>query len=206
MTPSSLLGSSARRARGSPVNSLVVHEDQGVSRRSGARASAPAGIVATAVGVRVTWLHGLGDARGGLIRHREGRTRSWRRLRGECGALASYETVVPIANVRQAARAQTTNTIPSRRSGAWLRSCTRDPAAGRRKCVVRQAHEVQAMPAVVGDLDERAVVIGLDHRADGPGRPATGVSHQLDDVEDAVSTRGHHAGLSQGLMGCRPRW
>ena len=30
MTPSSLLGSSARRARGSPVNSLVVPKDQGV--------------------------------------------------------------------------------------------------------------------------------------------------------------------------------
>jgi hypothetical protein len=30
MTPSTLLGSSARRARGSPVNSLVVPEDQGV--------------------------------------------------------------------------------------------------------------------------------------------------------------------------------
>jgi NADPH-dependent glutamate synthase beta subunit-like oxidoreductase len=32
MTPSSLLGSSARRARGSPVNSLVVPEDQGAGR------------------------------------------------------------------------------------------------------------------------------------------------------------------------------
>jgi hypothetical protein len=52
--------------------------------------------------------------------------------------------------------------------------------------VVGQRDEVEAVTAIVGDLDEDALVIGLDDGAGCSGGPASGVCPQLDDVEHVV--------------------
>jgi hypothetical protein len=57
--------------------------------------------------------------------------------------------------------------------------------------VVGKSDEVEAVSAVVGDLDEYAVVVDFDGGADGAGRPASGVGEELDDVEEFVVWLAH---------------
>lgn len=54
-----------------------------------------------------------------------------------------------------------------------------------------QADEVCGVAAVVGDLHECALVVGLDDGALCPGGPAPGRGQELDYVEDGVSAGGH---------------
>jgi hypothetical protein len=45
--------------------------------------------------------------------------------------------------------------------------------------------------AVVADLDERMVGVGLHDGPDRSGRPSAGVDFELDDVQDLVVDSGH---------------
>jgi hypothetical protein len=56
---------------------------------------------------------------------------------------------------------------------------------------VREAHEVCGPAAVVSDLHEGALVVGLDDGAPRPRGPAPGRGTELDYVEDGVSEVGH---------------
>jgi hypothetical protein len=53
--------------------------------------------------------------------------------------------------------------------------------------LVRQADEVEPMPAVVADLNEDLILVSLDHRAYSPGRPATRLGQEFDDVQLGMS-------------------
>ena len=56
---------------------------------------------------------------------------------------------------------------------------------------MRQAYEVRGPTAVVGDLHQGTLIVGLDDGAPGPGGPAPGGGEELDDVEDGVSAVAH---------------
>jgi hypothetical protein len=71
---------------------------------------------------------------------------------------------------------------------------------------MRQAHEIQRVPLVIRDLDECALVVGLEDGANGPRRPPAGIDNQLDDVKSAVSGMSHQDEVSQGVMGYPPKW
>lgn len=60
-----------------------------------------------------------------------------------------------------------------------------------RECVVRERHEIESVTAVIADLDERLVGVGLHHGSDRPGRPPARIDFELDNVEDLVWDRGH---------------
>lgn len=51
---------------------------------------------------------------------------------------------------------------------------------------MRHGDEVERVSAVVVDLDERLLGVGLHDRADGAGGPSAGVGQELDDIEDRV--------------------
>jgi hypothetical protein len=59
------------------------------------------------------------------------------------------------------------------------------------ECVVRERDEIEPVAAVVADLDERLVGVGLHDGSDRSGRPSAGVDFELDDVEDLVVDSGH---------------
>jgi hypothetical protein len=59
------------------------------------------------------------------------------------------------------------------------------------ECVVRERDEIEPVAAVVADLDERLVGVGLHDGSDRSGGPAAGVDFELDDVEDLVLHSGH---------------
>ena len=59
------------------------------------------------------------------------------------------------------------------------------------ECVVRERDEIEPMSAIVADLDERLLGVGLHDGSDRSGRPSAGVDFELDDVEDLVLHGGH---------------
>lgn len=77
------------------------------------------------------------------------------------------------------------------------------PRARRGWCerMVGQGNEVEAVAAVVGDLDEDTPVVGLDDRADGSGGPSARLSAQLDDVEYLMFGVGHRAHSLAAIQG-----
>ena len=70
--------------------------------------------------------------------------------------------------------------------------------------VVRDGYEVERVPAIVADLDERLLVVGLDDGPDRSGGPAAGVGEQLDDVEHGVSGTCHMCHCCIGLWDVDP--
>lgn len=58
-------------------------------------------------------------------------------------------------------------------------------------CVVRERDEIEPMSAIVADLDERLVGVGLHDGSDRSGRPSAAVDFELDDIEDLVVDSGH---------------
>lgn len=58
---------------------------------------------------------------------------------------------------------------------------------------MRQRDEVERVSAIVGDLDQRLVIVGLDDRSDGASRPAAWIDEQLDHCEDFMLTLWHRA-------------
>lgn len=52
-----------------------------------------------------------------------------------------------------------------------------------------ERHEVQRMPAGIGDLDHRGRLVGLHDGPDGARRPPTGLGEELDDIVLGVALR-----------------
>ena len=52
---------------------------------------------------------------------------------------------------------------------------------------MRDGDEIEHVPAIVADFDQRELIVGLYDRANRSGRPAPGVDQQLHHIKNRVS-------------------
>ena len=66
------------------------------------------------------------------------------------------------------------------------RDALRCPSRARRQSAVWDGDEIQRVPAVVADLDQRELIVGLHDRPDRSGWPAPRVDKRLHHIQNLV--------------------